>query len=119
MHAIRGTVKDGRLDLAVPHEWPDGTEVLVQPVERGERGDCFGIREDDWPDTPEAVAEWLQWYDSLEPLIFTDEERAAWETARREQKDSSRRRSTSAPKSCGESRNEALFAGQRHHGRLH
>ena len=84
MHAIRGTVKDGRLELQVPRDWPDGTEVLVQPVEIA---DCFGIREDDWPDTPEAIADWHRWYDSLEPLIFTDEERAAWETARREQKE--------------------------------
>jgi len=43
--------------------------------------------EDDWSDTPEAIAEWLKWYDSLEALIFTKEERAAWETARSDQKE--------------------------------
>jgi hypothetical protein len=35
----------------------------------------------DWPETPEARAEWLRWYDSLEPLEFTPEEQeeiAAW-----------------------------------------
>ena len=45
------------------------------------------VREENWPDTPETIAAWLKWYDSLEPLIFTDEERAAWEAARREQKE--------------------------------
>jgi hypothetical protein len=84
MHAIKGTVKDGRLEIRVPHDWPDGTEVVVQPVERAE---CFGMREEDWPGTPEASADWLQWYDSLEPLVFTAEERAAWDNARREQQE--------------------------------
>jgi hypothetical protein len=33
---------------------------------------------DAWNNSPEAIAAWLRWYDSLEPLIFTSEERAAW-----------------------------------------
>ena len=84
MTAITAIVKGGRLELNVPPDWPDGTEVVVQPVCIGE---TFGIREEDWPETPEAMADWLSWYDSLEPLIFTDAERAAWATARKEQKD--------------------------------
>ena len=84
MNAIKGTVKDGRLEIVVPTNWPDGTEVIVQPVSP-ERS--FGVDEEDWSDSPEAISEWLQWYDSLEPLIFREEERAAWGIARREQKD--------------------------------
>jgi hypothetical protein len=34
----------------------------------------LGIREEDWSNTPEAIASWLKWYDSLEPFIFTPEE---------------------------------------------
>jgi hypothetical protein len=64
----------------VPPDWPDGTEVLVQPVCAENE---IGIREEDWPGTPEAIAEWLEWYDSLEPLIFTEEERAALESDRK------------------------------------
>jgi hypothetical protein len=82
--AIKAIVKDRRLELDVPADWPDGTEVVVKPVRTEE---TFGIREEDWPETPEASAAWLKWYDSLEPLIFTDDERAAWESARKEQKD--------------------------------
>lgn len=84
MTAIKAIVKGGRLEVDVPLDWPDGTEVIVRPACDEE---SFGIREAAWPNTPEAVAEWLKWYDSLEPLVFTDEERAAWETARRDQKE--------------------------------
>jgi hypothetical protein len=84
MTTIKATVKGGRLELNVPPDWPDGTEVIVQPIEPGE---TFGVQEQAWADTPEAIAEWLGWYDSLEPLMFTDQERAAWEAARREQKE--------------------------------
>ncbi len=84
MTTIKATVKGGRLELDVPADWPDGTEVILQPVVSRDRP---GIAEEDWEDTPEAIAEWLQWYNSLEPLIFTDEERADWERARKEQKD--------------------------------
>jgi hypothetical protein len=41
----------------------------------------LGIREEDWSNTPEAIAAWLKWYDSNEPLLFTPEEEtelAAW-----------------------------------------
>jgi hypothetical protein len=84
MNPIKATVKGGRLDLPVPPDWPDGTEVIVQPL-TGPEG--VGIREEDWPATPEAVADWLKWYDSLEPLIFTEEERAALEADRKQRKE--------------------------------
>jgi hypothetical protein len=41
----------------------------------------IGVSDEDWSNSPEAVADWLAWYDSLEPLEFTSEERtdlAAW-----------------------------------------
>jgi hypothetical protein len=81
--AIKAIIKDRRLEFDVPADWPDGTEVVVKPLRTEE---TLGIREEDWPETPEASAAWLKWYDSLEPLIFTDDERAAWEAARQERK---------------------------------
>jgi hypothetical protein len=82
MDAIKATVKDRRLELQVPSTWPDGTEVIVQPINH-DAG--VGIREADWLETPDAVAEWEKWYASLEPLIFTNEEQANWKAARQEQ----------------------------------
>jgi hypothetical protein len=35
----------------------------------------IGVSDEDWSNSPEAVADWLAWYDSLEPLEFTSEER--------------------------------------------
>lgn len=81
MHSIKARVKGGRVDLPVPRDWRDGTQVIVQPIAIDA---AFGIPESDWPETATAAADWVQWYDSLEPLIFKTEERANWDAARRE-----------------------------------
>jgi hypothetical protein len=70
--------------LDVPEDWPDGTEVAVNRVEDEE---TVGLREEDWPKTPEEIAEWLRWADSIEPLIFTPEEEAEIEAARKAQRE--------------------------------
>jgi hypothetical protein len=69
MNNIKSTVKNGRLELNVPADWPDGIEVEIHPLEEG------------WSNDPEAIADWLRWYDALEPLTLTAEEEAdaeAW-----------------------------------------
>jgi len=38
-------------------------------------------------DTPESIRDWMQWYESLEPLILTAEEREALERDRKDQKE--------------------------------
>ncbi|SRR6266851_2783342 len=78
MSTIKGTWINGQVLLNAPADWPDGTSLLIEPIVKEE---IFGIREEDWPETPEARAEWLRWYESLEPLEFTAEEKAeiaAW-----------------------------------------
>ena len=84
MNAIKGTFKNGQIVLDAPADWPEGCRVTVEPVPEEE---TFGIREEDWPDTPEGIAEWLRWYDSLEPLVMTPEEEAEWQAARKAQKE--------------------------------
>jgi hypothetical protein len=76
VNAIKAIVKDRRIALDVPDDWPEGTEVVIEPLTQS-----IGLREEDWPATPEAIADWMAWYESLEPLIFTPEEEselAAW-----------------------------------------
>ncbi len=78
MNTIKSTVKNGRLELDVPADWPDGIEVEIHPVVESGTNEPL---EEGWSNTPEAIADWLRWYDSLEPLILTTEEEAdaeAW-----------------------------------------
>jgi hypothetical protein len=78
MKAITATWKKGRI---VPDErvsLPEGCRLIVKPV-ADEEG--FGMREEEWEDTPEAIDEWLRWYDSLEPLKMKQSDWARWEAA--------------------------------------
>jgi hypothetical protein len=83
MKAIQAIWKDGKIVPTQPVDWPDGTTLNVEPIDAprvpGEEGDLLG-------DDPESIARWLAWYDTLEPLTFTLEEEAAWQTARRERR---------------------------------
>jgi hypothetical protein len=74
VQAIRATWKDGRIVPDGPVDWPDGCRLTIEP-EIAE-SDCVGMPEEDWSNSPEAIADWLAWYDSLEPLEFTPEELA-------------------------------------------
>lgn len=73
MKTIRATWKNGQIVPDGPVDWPDGARLLVEPE---------SSLEEMWSDAPEAVADWLKWYDSLEPLLFSEEERTAWEAHR-------------------------------------
>jgi hypothetical protein len=84
MHAIKGTYKDGQVILERPANWPEGTEVIVEPIAR-ERS--LGVREEDWPADPEAIDRHLALMDRIEPLEMTPEEEAVWQAARKAQKD--------------------------------
>jgi hypothetical protein len=73
MKAIRATVKSGRLELNEPIEWPDGTQVLIEPAATNR---VLGIDESQWRDDPDSLADWDAWIKTIEPLEFTSEERA-------------------------------------------
>jgi hypothetical protein len=79
MTTIKATVTRGRLELDVPEDWPDGTEVEIHPLAKG--------APDDDAMSPEEIAEMLAVMDRLEPLDLTDAERAAWEAERQARKD--------------------------------
>ena len=66
-----------------PAELPEGCRVTVEPIAAEE---AVGTDEATWRNTPEAIADWLQWYDSLEPIARTPEEEAEWEAARKAQR---------------------------------
>jgi hypothetical protein len=78
MNAIRATVRNGRIEPDAPLDLPEGSRVLVVPELDVRAGDDDDLQ----ADTPEAIARWLAWYDTLKLLVFTDEERRAWEEDR-------------------------------------
>jgi hypothetical protein len=83
MTAIKAVVRNGRIEVDEPIDLPDGTELTI-PLPTAPA--ALGIPDDAWSDTPEAIEAWIRWYDALEPLDLTPSERAAWESARQEQK---------------------------------
>ena len=82
--AITGTWKNGRIVIDSPTDWPDGCRVIIEPVTDSA---ALAIREEDWAETPEAIAEWLRWYDTLEPLLMSPEEEANWQDSLNAQKE--------------------------------
>jgi hypothetical protein len=74
VEALKTVVKNGRIDLATPADWPDGCEVVIEPVPAG--ADKIGIDESEWRD-PASIADWDAWIKTIEPLEFTPEEEAA------------------------------------------
>ena len=80
MNALKGIIRNGQVVLERPTDWPDGTEVRIAPTATDQaNGEEPG--EEEWSNTPEAIAEWLAWSKSLKPLNITPEEEAdteAW-----------------------------------------
>ena len=78
MSVIAGTVQNGVVVPSRALDVADGTPAEIHVIER----DQLGMREEDWPDTPEGRealdAEWV----ALEPITLTDEEIAANEAWR-------------------------------------
>jgi hypothetical protein len=84
MKSIKARWKKGRI---VPEErvnLPEGCRLLVKPLADE---DNFGIGEEDWEDTPEAIDDWLRWYESLEPLKMKQSDWERWEAAMKAQKE--------------------------------
>jgi len=79
MSAIRATWTNGQIIPDCPVDWPEGARLLVEPDLTA--GGSIGVSEEECSNTPEAIADWLRWSNSLEPLIITPEEEAdaeAW-----------------------------------------
>jgi hypothetical protein len=86
MNAIKATWItwiNGQILPAEPVDWPEGSELLVEPVASAEK---IGLDEAEWRDDAEPIADWLAWVDTIEPLLLSDEERAEMERYRAEQR---------------------------------
>src|SRR5262245_7042191 len=75
MNAVKATWTNGQILPGEPVDWPEGSELVVEPVGDGEK---VGLDEADWRDDPTAVADWEAWLRPVEPRVLTDEERSAF-----------------------------------------
>lgn len=81
MNAIKARIRNGRIETDVPVELPEGTELLVMPISVSTESDATLLA-----GTPQGIRDWLAWYDTLEPLTFTAEERDAFEDEQKARK---------------------------------
>ena len=70
MTTLKATVKGRRLELDVPADWPDGTEVEIHRLEANGEPDVV---------SPDEIAKTLAAMDRVEPLDLSDAEEAAWQ----------------------------------------
>jgi hypothetical protein len=90
MNALQGTIKNGQIVLDVPGALPEGTRVEVLPI--NEAKSALGMREEDWPTTPEGITALLERMEQVEPGWLSPEDDAAWRAALRAQKESEKAR---------------------------
>jgi hypothetical protein len=83
MNALQGTIKNGQVVLDLPVALPEGTRVKVLPVNQPPI--TFGMREEDWPTTPEGIAALVARMDQVEQGWLSPEDDGAWRAALREQ----------------------------------
>ncbi|MGH7139879.1 MAG: hypothetical protein ACREHD_29425 [Pirellulales bacterium] len=84
MSLITGTVKDGLIVLDEPGHLAEGSRVVVKPVDTAE---TYGMSEAEWHDSPEAIADWIAWCDSLEPIELSVADEAALNAYRERQRE--------------------------------
>ena len=84
MNAIKATWINGQIVPAEPVDWPEGSELLVEPVPATEK---IGMAEEDWRDEPESIAAWIAAVDAIEPMIWEEGEREEYERYRKECKE--------------------------------
>lgn len=73
MNAIKATWTNGQILPSEPVDWPEGSELLVEPVAPKDK---IGLDDSEWRDDAKSIADWVAWVDTIEPLVLSDAERA-------------------------------------------
>jgi hypothetical protein len=82
MHAIKATWTNGRIVPTEPVDWPEGSELLVEPILPNQ--EKIGLSEEEWRDDPESIAAWIAAVEKIEPMIWGEGELEEYERYRRE-----------------------------------
>ena len=99
MQKAQAVFRNGRVELDEPVSWPEGTTLEVGPNTAAEVSSSaparrnaadllyslrnpepgrWGLDESQWPQTPEEIEAWLEWFDEREP-VFTPDEQVAFD----------------------------------------
>ena len=70
MNRVTGTYRNGSVLLDEPVDWPEGMAVDVC---RGDQRNEFCFDGSQCNDTAEGVQKWLDWFDSIEPVLTGEE----------------------------------------------
>jgi hypothetical protein len=81
MNAIKATWTNGQILPTEPVDWPEGSELIVQPLLKPDK---IGLDESEWPDDPESIAAWIAAVEKIEPMIWAPGERDEYERYRQE-----------------------------------
>jgi len=87
MNTLQGTIINGQIVLDAPPVFPEGTRVEVLPLEEIAPA-ALGMREEDWPTTPELIAVHLARMDQVGPGWLSPKDDEAWRAALRAEKES-------------------------------
>jgi hypothetical protein len=82
MNAITAVWKNGQIVPNEPVDWPEGSQLLVEPLET--RGEKLGLDESDWDDSPEGIAEWVAAVEKIEPMVWAEGEEDDYQRWREE-----------------------------------
>ena len=82
MHAIKAIWKNGRIVPSEPVDWPEGSELMVEPIVPNEQK--IGLSEEEWRDDPASIAAWIAAVEKIEPLIWAEGEGEEYERYRKE-----------------------------------
>ena len=83
MSTINGTYTNGVIRLDTPTDLVEGQKVKIQTIVKT---DQLGCSTEEWDNSAEGIEAWLNWYDSLEPLMLTASDLAIIAASRDEQR---------------------------------
>jgi hypothetical protein len=84
MNAIKATWTKGQIVPSEPVDWPEGSELVVEPVPPREK---IGMSEEDWRDDSESIAAWIAAVEMIEPMIWKEGEEEDYERYRKESRE--------------------------------
>ena len=76
MNTIKATWTNGKIVPVGPVDWPEGSELLVQPVVASGK---IGLEESEWDESAEAIADWEAWLPTIEPMVWAEGEEEEYE----------------------------------------